>query len=144
MKGRVCTPLIVLSIGCSLATSPTSTGSKFSEEETVWWNEVISDIEREQKVDGFPFKPPIDGYKEIPTHVFNVRARDGQFKCGKVEEAWGCFTHGSGTPTINYVAGMRGAFRHEAVHAILWYLKDSRMSCAMHDNNRNLQWDCYE
>ena len=70
---------------------------------------------------------------------FSFQAVEGPFDCGDVRGTQGCFlTKGN---IIRYGVGHEYVVRHEAKHAILHALGDSRWRCVEHTCLGTPQWD---
>ena len=96
------------------------------------WQEAQGDLIRlEPAVDGDPF--------EVTMHAFRIEAEREPFYCGEtglhaVLLVYGCFRaepEAESMGVIRYVPG-KGALRHEARHAILFALGDSRWADVGH------------
>jgi len=95
---------------------------------------------RKAQGDLIGLQPAVDGNPyEVTTRAFRIEAERGPFYCGEtglhaVLLVYGCFRaepEGESLGVIRYVPG-KGALRHEARHAILFALGDSRWADVGH------------
>lgn len=116
-------PRLAAVVGCgglllSCDATPTR-NSSITEEIRMYWAQGQEALE------------PYVGQRAYLVHPdqFTFEQHPGPFKCGDIEDVYGCF-HPWGQRIEWWDIRV---IRHEAQHAILWRLSDSRYKCVEHE-----------